>query len=260
VMKGAERRVLERASRVICSQGLAERVRQIAPDTPVTEWRFPVSVARPRPSMPRELRRRLRISDKDYVMLYAGNFSRYQGLDLLLDAFQIAARRNGRLRLVCVGASDAQSASSWGDRLHEDVRSRATFLPRVPRREVPGYLEMADALVSLRPAGDNAPLKLFEYMAAGRPILATRGRAHEPVLTRDRAFLCDSNAEDIAAGVAELTRDPARATRVGERARLQAQRHYSQESFEQLLLEVYRDFEPVTLPWDVTPLPPPRAH
>lgn len=260
VMKGAERRVLRRAGRVICSQGLADRVREIAPDTPVTEWRFPIPEVNGKPGIARELRRSLGIRDDEYVVLYAGNFSRYQGLDLLLEGFEIAARRNARLTLVCVGAPDAEGAAGWHDRLPEDLRARARFLPRIPRREVPDYLEMADALVSLRPAGDNAPLKLFEYMASGRPILATRGRAHEPVLTPERAFLCECNAEDIAARLGDLVRDPARAARLGEKARRYAQRQYSRESFEQLLLDVYRDFEPVTLPWDTLPAPRPRPH
>jgi glycosyltransferase involved in cell wall biosynthesis len=140
---------------------------------------------------------------------------------------------------VCVGAADDDSADQWRAQLPEEIRDRSRVLPRVPREEVPGYLSMADALVSMRPDGDNVPLKVFEYMAAGRPILATRGPAHESVLDPERAFLCDCDTSDIASGLSAMIRDPERARRVGERARRYARTHYSWEKFEELVRGVY---------------------
>jgi glycosyltransferase involved in cell wall biosynthesis len=186
-------------------------------------------------------------------VVYTGNFSRYQGLDLLVDAFVIASRRNPRLTLACVGAADESDAAQLRDRLPEDVRPRAHMRTRVPRPEVPDYLAMADTLVSLRPEGDNAPLKLFEYMASGRPIVATRGAAHEPLLNSERAFLCDARADDIADQLTEVAARPARAARVAEAAKRFARTEYSADGFKRLLFRVYQAFEPVTRPWDVRP-------
>ena len=254
VLKRAEQAVLSRASHVVCSQGLAGRVRSISPDTPVTEWRFPVPDMSVDSKAGARLRAQLGIDPKDHIVVYAGNFSRYQGLDLLVDAFVIASRRNPRLTLACVGAADESDAAQWRDRLPEDVRPRAHVRTRVPRPEVPDYLAMADTLVSLRPEGDNAPLKLFEYMASGRPIVATRGAAHEPLLNSERAFLCDARVDDIADQLTELAAKPARAARVAEAAKRFARTEYSADGFKRLLLRVYQAFEPVTLPWEVRPV------
>jgi glycosyltransferase involved in cell wall biosynthesis len=260
VLRSVERNVLGRAAHVVCSQGLGERVRELAPLTPVSEWRFPIPDLVSDRKSAASLRGRMGISRDEHVVLYAGNFSRYQGLDLLIEAFTLAARRHSELTLCCVGAPDAASASRWRDRLPEDVRPRARVVPRVPRQEVSNYLAMADTLVSLRPEGDNAPLKMFEYMAAGRPILATRGRAHEPVLTAERAVLCDCDAEDIASGLSDLMRDPQKADRVSRSAQGFAQREYGREQFEDLLLDVYEPFERYAAPWWDHPRPLPSRR
>jgi glycosyltransferase involved in cell wall biosynthesis len=94
---------------------------------------------------------------------------------------------------------------------------------------------------------------LFEYMAAGRPIVATRGAAHEPVLNSERAFLCDARADDIADQLTQLAARPARAARVAEAAKRFARAEYSADGFKRLLHKVYEAFEPVTLPWDARP-------
>jgi glycosyltransferase involved in cell wall biosynthesis len=252
-LRSAEQAVLSRASHVLCSQGLAGRVRSISPETPVTEWRFPVPDKQVDSAAGARLRAQLGIDPKDHIVVYAGNFSRYQGLDLLVDAFVIASRRNPRLTLACVGAADENDAAQWRDRLPADVRPHAHVRPRVPREQVPDYLAMADTLVSLRPEGDNAPLKLFEYMAAGRPIVATRGAAHEPVLNSERAFLCDARADDIADQLTQLAAMPARAARVAEAAKRFVRAEYSADGFKRLLHKVYEAFEPVQLPWDARP-------
>jgi glycosyltransferase involved in cell wall biosynthesis len=95
---------------------------------------------------------------------------------------------------------------------------------------------------------------LFEYMASGRPIVATRGAAHEPLLNSERAFLCDARADDIADRLTELAAKPARAARVAEAAKRFAVTEYSADGFKGLLLRVYQAFEPLTLPWDVRPV------
>ena len=41
---------------------------------------------------------------------------------------------------------------------------------------MPAYFAPADCLISLRPSNHNLPLKIFDYMAAGKPIVATRGQ------------------------------------------------------------------------------------
>jgi len=234
-----ERRVLDRAAHVVCSGGLAGRVRDLAPHTAVTEWRYPVFETTPDHRAVATLRERQQIAVSDRVLLYIGNFARYQGIDLLLDAFAIAAAADSRLLLVCVGAADAEQALETEMRLPANLRHRVRILPRENRPLVQVWLALADCLVSLRPSGDNIPLKLFEYMAARKPIVASRGPAHQTILNDERAFLCGLDARGIADGITRVFADPARARRVADTAGDFASRNFSWSRFRQLVSGIY---------------------
>lgn len=239
ILRGAEDRVISRAAHVVCSAGLGARVGRSAPDAAVTNWRFPVLESDADPMVVDALRRKYEISPFDRVVLYTGNFSRYQGMDLLLDAFAAAAEGDGRLMLVCVGASDAREAALFEARLPVDLRSRVRILPRERREMMPAWLSLADCLVSLRTAGDNVPLKLFEYMAARRPIVASVGPAHMPVLNDQRAFLCQLSVSDVASAISRVFADPERARVVANAAGDHAARHFSWPQFRQLVAGIY---------------------
>ena len=62
-------------------------------------------------------------------------------------------------------------------------------LPRQPREAIPAYFAIADVLVSPRAYGDNIPLKIFDYVLSGKPIVATDIRAHRSILNDRTAQL-----------------------------------------------------------------------
>lgn len=239
VLQSAERKVLRSAAHVICSAGLAPRVRRMAPDTPFTEWRFPVFEHHPAPANVRTLRDTLQLGPNARVMLYIGTFSQYQGLDLLCQAFNAAASIDDRLTLVCVGAADDTQVRHWTEQIRPELRARAHFELRVPRHAVPEYLALASCLISLRPCGNNVPLKLFEYMASGRPIIATRGRAHEALLTDQLAFLCEADGEAVAASMQRVFAHPETARRIGATTRAHAFRLFGWNRFVRLVDDAY---------------------
>jgi glycosyltransferase involved in cell wall biosynthesis len=238
VLAAMERRVLAGASHVVCSAGLGDRIRAVAPAVAYTEWRFPGVAGAVDARTVRELRVSLGIEREARVVLYSGNFARYQGVDLLFDAFASALREDPSLMLVCVGAS-AASRDALLARLAEPVRPRVRILTRQPRHTMPAYFALADCLISLRPDNHNLPLKVFDYMAAGKPIVATRGPAHEPVLNGERAFMCDAHVESIAAAMLAVFRSATHGQRIAESARRYSQRQFGWRSFVQLVESVY---------------------
>lgn len=257
ILRGTEKRVIERAAHVVCSGGLASHVRSQSPETPVTEWRFPVSGESARPAEAAALREQHGIIPDDHMLLYAGNFSGYQGMELLLESFAKAAASDPRLLLVAVGASDQQDAEKLATRLPQPLRQRLRVLPRQPRALMPAWLAAADCLMSLRTQGDNVPLKLFEYMAAGKPIIATTGPAHQPLLNSTRAYLCTTDVDSVAQAMQQVFEDPERARRSGARAAAYAGRHFSWSRFRELVAGIYAEvLQPATLP---EPAPARRA-
>ena len=72
-----------------------------------------------------------------------------------------------------------------------------------------------------RPRGrtDNVALNLFDYMASGKPIIATRQAAYEPVLDETRAFICDPTPKALASALTRTCRSPREAQSVGRVSR-----------------------------------------
>lgn len=233
-----ERLALRRASQVVCSMGLAEYVRAVAPKASCTEWRFPPLTEAADEAAVRQLRSELDIPPQARVVAYTGNFAAYQRLDLLFAAFTRALAVDPTLMLVCVGASAEARAAALAQ-FAPQVRARVRILAPESRDRMPKYLAMADCLISLRPSSDNLPLKVLDYMAAGRPIVATRGRAHEPLLNGERAFLCEPRAESVTQTILEVFRSPQRARAVASAARSHALQHYGWDRFVQLIDGVY---------------------
>ena len=103
---------------------------------------------------------------------------------------------------------------------------RVTFIGQVDPPRVPALLRSADVLVLPNTPGRassayTSPLKLFEYMASGRPIVASDLPALREVLRPDdNAVLVEAgDPEALASGLARVLGDPALAARLAAQAR-----------------------------------------
>jgi glycosyltransferase involved in cell wall biosynthesis len=112
---------------------------------------------------------------------------------------------------------------------------------------------MADVLVSSRSYGDNVPLKIFDYMAAGKPIVATDIKAHRSLLDAESAVLVPVSAQGLADGITRVLDDPPFAAALAERARLRSGRGFGGQSFERLVAAVYERV--CGLPAAIAPVP-----
>jgi len=238
LLKGVERSVLRRASHVICSMGLGDHIRREAAGVAFSEWRFPFVEPAGDTRAIADLRHSLGISPDDWVLVYTGNFASYQGVDTLFEAFGRALRSDARLLLVCVGATDDRHAFS-GPMQDPAVARRVRLVPRRPSHEVPLYLALADCLVSPRRGTDNVPLKVFDYMGSGKPIIATRGRAHEPLLTSERAILCDGNPDALREAILHAAANPAQTQVLAHNARAYANRNFGWRPFVDFIRTTY---------------------
>jgi glycosyltransferase involved in cell wall biosynthesis len=122
----------------------------------------------------------------------------------------------------------------------EEARARAAatgigettiFAGERPASEIPAYLLACDALVSPRSRGTNTPLKIYQYLRSGRPIVATRLLTHTQVLSDETAILTEPTAEPYARGILRALEDSASAERLGQRGRALAATKYSYEAY-----------------------------
>lgn len=180
------------------------------------------------------LRERLGLGDGP-VVVYTGTLEKYQGLELLLAAAAKVASERPDVRFLVVGGTPEDSEAFARDAEAAGAGSNVVTLPAVPPQEVPLYQRLADMLITTRTRGTNTPLKIYQYLRSGRPIVATAIFSHTQVLTGDCAQLVEPTAEDVARGVVELAANPARCEQLAAAAAHLAEESYSEERYHALL-------------------------
>lgn len=158
------------------------------------------------------------------TVVYTGNFHVYQGIDLLIDAIAELKKRVGgsfpfALLLVGGGKGEQARIDQCRARVKDlGLQEEVVFCGEYPMQEIPVFMESADLLVSSRTTGNNVPLKIYTFLAAGIPMVATRVPSHTQVLTDENCLLAEPTpaglAQALYRGLAELKED--------ERARIVA--------------------------------------
>lgn len=177
-----------------------------------------------------ELRAGLGVGDARLVV-YTGTLEPYQGLDLLVGAAAGVAGDLGDARFVIVGGRPEQVDALRGAARSAGVADRFVFVGSVAPTEVFRYLAIADALVTCRSRGTNTPLKVYQYLRSGRPIVATEVRSHTQVLDAETAELVAVDPAAIAAGIRRVLSDPARGRTLAENARRRAEERYGEDRY-----------------------------
>jgi glycosyltransferase involved in cell wall biosynthesis len=157
------------------------------------------------------------------VVGYAGHLYPWKGPDVLLAALE---RLPGVQALIVgglAGEPDLDRIRALADRV---APGRVTFAGQVEPPRVAALLRQADVLVLPNTPGRvsaayTSPLKLFEYMASGRPIVASDLPALREILRPEaNAVLVEAgSAEALAAGVSRVLGDAALASRLAAQAR-----------------------------------------
>ncbi len=178
-----------------------------------------------------EIRRTMGWS-KRFVCLHAGALGRTNGLDLLIRTAD-RMREDPRLLIVLLGEGSERA------RLEAEVRRRGLsnvqFVDRRPKRDMPAIFAAADlCLVTVTPLPimeHNSANKLFDALAAGKPVLINYGGWQRETLERAGAGIgCTQGDEDgFAARLRELMDDPARLAEMGRAARRLAETEFNRD-------------------------------
>ena len=167
------------------------------------------------------VRQRLNLEGR-FVIGFVGTFKRWHGVELLLSAFRELYRADPSIHLLLVGEGPLRS------QLEKEVQDAGltkavTFTGALAHEDIPQYLAAMDAAVAPYPALDNfyfSPLKLFEYMAAGRAVIASRvGQAAEVVVDGVTGLLFEpGDLADLVRSIARLRDNPALRKELGQKA------------------------------------------
>ncbi|MEE4310672.1 MAG: glycosyltransferase family 4 protein [candidate division KSB1 bacterium] len=173
------------------------------------------------------------------IILYSGTFEPYQGIDLLINASEKVIPKFSGVKFVLVGGHDNQIAHYRDMIKSKQLDEYFYFAGQVKPDEVPGYLEAADILVTPRIEGNNTPLKIYEYLRSGKPIVATRHITHTQVLSDDVAVLTDIDSASFANGLMNILKDDSQRKKIAGNARRLADEKYSYEVYVEKTRSIY---------------------
>lgn len=190
-----------------------------------------------------EFRRSNQLADK-FVVLYAGAHGMSNDLEVVLDAAALLMDRN-EIQLVLLG--DGKEKPALMARAQKMDLTNVTFLPSVPKTEMASALAGADAcLAILKPLEEyktTYPNKVFDYMAAGRPVvLAIDGVIREVVEAAGCGiFAAPGSADEVANAIRKLAADKKESRIMGLQGRDYLQRNFSRAAIGEKLLGLLED-------------------
>ncbi len=245
-----ERYVYTRAERVVViAEKMTETVKAAGmPEDRITTIENWVDVNFIRPGERDNGFRREVASPDDFVVLYSGNMGHSHAIDVVLRAAELL-REHEDIRFVLVGAGTQKPRLV---RMAEELRlENVVFLPLQPRDRLPDVIAAGDiCVVPLRKGLSTAslPSKMYTYMAAGRPLVATLDRgesAWDLVQRAECGILVEpEQPADLAEAILTLYHDPALRQRLGAKARRYAETYCDRKvctrAYEKMLREAAR--------------------
>jgi glycosyltransferase involved in cell wall biosynthesis len=161
------------------------------------------------------------------LLAFSGGFQPWHGVDLILEGFRKALDENPDLKLILIGDGPVRADS---EKIAEQLglKGRAFFVGKVPHGDVATLLHASEVLIIYHRASAaeivETPLKLFEYMASGKALIA-------PDVPNMRRLLVDqqtavlippNNPVALARTIVRLAGDPELRDRLGAAAQKEA--------------------------------------
>ena len=173
------------------------------------------------------LRARLGAGPADCLVLYAGTHGISQGLTSVADA--AAGLPGEEIRFAFVG--DGADKQRLLRRVTELGLRNVTLLPGIPHEQVPALLAAADiCLVPLRDVplfSSFIPSKMFEYLAAGKPVVgAVAGEAAQILREAGALVVPPADSAALSAAIQTLAAEPRRRQAMGRRGRCYVEKYF----------------------------------
>jgi glycosyltransferase involved in cell wall biosynthesis len=138
---------------------------------------------------------------KEYIILYTGNLFPWKGVYTLVNSIKYLPQN---FKLVSIGGSENYLSNFISYVEKNSESNRIKIFSHMQKKYLLEYIEKADVLVLPNSAKDKmslftSPIKLFEYMASNRPIIASNLPSITEVLSNNNAFLFEpDNPKDLA--------------------------------------------------------------
>jgi len=170
---------------------------------------------------------RLGIKSEDTIIAYVGNLAPWQGIDGLIEiAFRLLSK-NRDLRFLIVGEGPLKPVL-FKKVLNSGYEGDIVFTGMINHEEIPFIINLADICVAPLRVRTGSPIKVLEYMACGKPVVASRIEGLEFIEAEGAGLL--TVPEDIIGleeALTELIEEPHKRTDMGQKGMQIARERFS---------------------------------
>lgn len=169
---------------------------------------------------PEKFRGQLPINGRPVVM-YTGVLNAFQRVDYLLRAFAVALREQPDALLLIVSPLISETHEREHKKLAQELGIADSIIWIAPHalEDLPSYLALADVTVVPRPECPGHPVKLLNYMLAGKPTVTFAGSAKGVRHLHDAFIVANHDYEALGRGISTLLKDKALAAELGANGR-----------------------------------------
>ncbi|MBR4170454.1 MAG: glycosyltransferase family 4 protein [Kiritimatiellae bacterium] len=169
-----------------------------------------------------------------------GSFDKFHGLDIFFNAMPHVLNELPNAKFAVVGGSRNEVVKLSKALKRAGILAAVSFPGRLPPAELAALLQVSDVLVSPRREGSTAPIKVLDYLAANRPIVAVDTPANRSILSPDNAVITPMTPEGLAEGILRLCHFPGLGTSLSRKCTPTLQRESrTPKAFRQALRHCY---------------------
>ena len=190
----------------------------------------------------KELKNGLHINNDEKVVLFVGYLAPWQGVEYLLRAAPLIIKENSKTKFVIVGNGALRvKLESLSKEL--GIGQNVLFTGAIHYDKVPLYLNISDVCIVLKRKmrSGYSPLKLYEYMACGKPVIATNTEGFEILEQYNAGILVNpEDSEELSNAIVELLQNKQLREQMGANGRKLVVREHSWENIAKKTAEVFR--------------------
>lgn len=170
------------------------------------------------------------------ILGFAGNFAKYQGIDKMLTAVSILRKSYPGIKLNIYSSDLSSEYLTMIESL--GIAGRVEMIP-TSYQQLPECLSQVDILLNPRSDGAGTPLKLINYMSAGKPIVSFAGSAHEIIHGETGWIVSNDTADAFSEGIKWILSNQQLAHKMGKNARNFVKANFSWRSRGEEIIEIY---------------------
>lgn len=148
----------------LMSVGVPEKKIMVLPNGVNTEKFYPKIQSK-------QLSEEFGYNEEDIIIGFVGILRAWHGIEFLLDAFRIICQKEPKCKLLLVGDGPIQSQIEHKIR-ELGLQNKVTITGRVPHEKVAEYVALFDIAVSPKATFYASPMKIIEYMAQQKAVVA----------------------------------------------------------------------------------------